>query len=165
MKRLILMRHAKSDWSDGLTSDHDRVLNPRGQRSTALLGQWLRDEELIPDEVLCSSAARTRETFVRLDLPEDTPAHFERGLYLASEDQILDRIQRAKGNVVLVVGHNPGIGFCAERLLPAPLEHPQFAKYPTGATLVADFDIDHWADAKWRTATARHFTVPRALES
>lgn len=165
MKRLILMRHAKSDWSGALTSDHDRLLNPRGRRGAAVLGDWLREGGLIPDEVLCSSAARTRETFVRLDLSEETTAHFERGLYLASEDQILDRLQRAKGDVVLVVGHNQGIGYCAERLLPAPLDHPQFGKYPTGATLVADFDIDHWADARWHNANARHFTVPRDLEA
>lgn len=165
MKRLILMRHAKSDWSGALTSDHDRLLNARGQRSAAALGDWLRIEELIPDEVLSSSSARTRETFVRLDLPEDITTHFERGLYLASEDQILDRLQRAKGDIVLMVGHNPGIGYCAERLLPTPLDHPQFGKYPTGATLVADFEIDHWADARWHNANARHFTVPRDLEA
>ncbi len=163
MKRLILMRHAKSDWSGALTSDHDRMLNPRGRQGAAALGDWLRTAELPPDEVLCSSAARTRETFVRLDLPEDITAHFERGLYLASEDQILDRIQRAKGEVVLVIGHNPGIGYCAERLLPAPPDHPQFGKYPTGATLVADFEIDHWADARWHSASCVDFVTPRSL--
>ena len=165
MKRLILMRHTKSDWSGALTSDHDRMLNPRGRRSAADLGDWLRDNGLVPDEVLCSSAARTRETYVRLNLSADITAHFERGLYLATEDQILDRLQRAKGDVVLMVGHNPGIGACAENLLPAPLPHPQFTKYPTGATLVADFEIDHWADARWGNANARHFVVPRELES
>ncbi|WP_370400340.1 SixA phosphatase family protein [Sulfitobacter sp. JB4-11] len=165
MKRLILMRHAKSDWSGALTSDHDRPLNGRGRRSAAALGDWLRSENLIPDEVLCSSAMRTRETFVRLDLPQAIPAHFERGLYLASEDQILDRLQRATGDVVLMIGHNPGIAFCAQGIVASHPDHPQFNKYPTGATLVADFDIAHWADARWKNANARHFTVPRDLET
>jgi phosphohistidine phosphatase len=165
MKRLILMRHAKSDWSGALTSDHNRVLNPRGRAGATALGRWLRSQNLIPDEILCSSSARTRETLMRLDLPTDIPTQFERGLYLATEDQIMDRLQRADGDVVLVIGHNPGIGYCAERMVAAAPDHPQFAKYPTGATLVADFDVDGWSNARWQTAIARHFVVPRDLEA
>lgn len=165
MKRLILMRHAKSDWSGALTSDHDRLLNDRGRKAAKALGDWMRSLELMPDEILSSSSARTRETFVRLALPDGITTHLERGLYLATEDQILDRLQRAKGDVVLMVGHNPGIGCCAERLLTQRHDHPQFRKYPSGATLVADFDIAHWADARFGKANARHFTVPRDLET
>ena len=163
MKRLILMRHAKSDWSGGLTSDHDRPLNGRGRRGAAALGDWLRDEALVPDEILCSSAMRTRETLVRLALPETIPMRFERGLYLATEDQILDQLQRAKGHIVLMLGHNPGIAYCAAGVLATPPAHPDFDKYPTGATLVADFDIDHWADAAWHSATCAAFTTQRNL--
>lgn len=163
MKRLILMRHAKSDWSGGPSNDHDRPLNPRGRTASAALGKWLRDADLIPDQVLCSSAMRTRETLVRLDLSTDIATEENRALYLASADKILANLQKATGATVLMLGHNPGIGMAAEALLAEIPPHPQFMQYPTGATLVADFDIDSWDQAGWGKANARHFVVPREL--
>ena len=62
-RRLILTRHAKSDWDDPMLDDHDRPLNKRGQRSAAELGEWLHSRGYEPDEVLCSTALRTRETW------------------------------------------------------------------------------------------------------
>jgi phosphohistidine phosphatase len=163
MKRLILMRHAKSDWSGGPSSDHDRPLNPRGRRASAQLGDWLRAAALIPDEVLCSSAMRTRETCLRLGLPQNVPVREIKALYLASADVILKTLQTAVGQTVLMLGHNPGIGMAAEAVLSAPPDHPQFMPYPTGATLVADLDIGSWDQAVCGTAIARHFMVPRDL--
>ena len=66
VRRLILMRHAKSSWADDDAADIDRVLNCRGRKSCKAVGRWLRDEGQIPDQVLCSSAARTRETWDRI---------------------------------------------------------------------------------------------------
>ncbi|NNE52863.1 MAG: histidine phosphatase family protein [Sulfitobacter sp.] len=163
MKQLILMRHAKSDWSAGAGSDHARPLNPRGRRAATALGDWLRKQDLVPDEVLCSDAMRTRETLLRLDLPEGIPTTFSRALYLATHDDLLKIMRGATGNRVLMLGHNPGIGWCAEAVLQAPPDHPQFSRYPTCATLVAEFEIDDWAQAGWGKAKARHFIVPREL--
>ena len=166
MKRLILMRHAKSDWSSGAASDHDRPLNTRGRRSAAALGDFLRDNDLLPDQVLCSSAERTGETLLRLKLPEGVDVTFTRDLYLATHNDILRALQKATGQTVLIVGHNPGMGITASEILTAPpAEAPQFDKYPTGATLVADFEIEDWSQADWGNANARHFVVPRDLES
>lgn len=164
MKRVIVMRHAKSDWSGTAMTDHDRALNKRGRSSAVALGNWLRDIDLTPDTILCSSAMRTRETLLRLNLAEpETDTTTTRDLYLASEDQILAALQRAKGACVLIIGHNPGIGTFAANILGATHPHPEFRMYPTGATLIADFDIDTWARANWQNAIARHFTVPRDL--
>ena len=69
MKRLILMRHAKSDWGDPMLPDHDRPLNKRGRRAASALGHWMREAGLRPDQILCSSATRTQETCARLALP------------------------------------------------------------------------------------------------
>ena len=162
MKRLILMRHAKSDWS-GSGQDHDRPLNPRGRDSSAAMGDWLRAHDLLPDEVLSSSSMRTRETLVRLDLPDDTKTTFTRDLYLASHHDILQTLRGATGDTVLLLGHNPGIGWCANEIVEEAPEHPQFGKYPTCATLVAEFDIADWQQADWGNAIARHFVVPRDL--
>ncbi|MGB3245645.1 MAG: histidine phosphatase family protein [Sulfitobacter sp.] len=163
MKRLILMRHAKSDWSGGAASDHDRPLNARGQHSSVALGHWLRAQDLLPDQVISSSAKRTGETFLGLGLPQNTAVSFTRDLYLATHHEIMGALRSATGEVVLILGHNPGISIMAAEILDTPPDHPQFDAYPTGATLVADFDIARWRDAGWGKAIARHFVVPRDL--
>ena len=163
MKRLILMRHAKSDWSGGAASDHDRPLNPRGRRSAETMGDWLRSQELLPDQVLCSSAERTGETYLGLGLPQETNVQFTRDLYLATHHDMMATLRGATGDVVLMLGHNPGISIMAAEILRTAPTHPKFHAYPTGATLIADFDIADWRDAVWGNAIARHFVVPRDL--
>jgi phosphohistidine phosphatase len=163
MKRLILMRHAKSDWSSGATSDHDRPLNARGVAAAKALGDWLRSQNLLPDQVLSSSAKRTGETYIGLGLAQGTPTTFTRDLYLATHTEMLATLRQATGNVVLMLGHNPGISIIAAELVSTPTGHPKFEQYPTGATLVADLEIDDWRDADWGKAIARHFVVPRDL--
>jgi phosphohistidine phosphatase len=163
MKRLILMRHAKSDWSGEALVDHDRSLNARGRTNAADLGDWMRAHDVLPDEVFSSSATRTAETYARLKLPQGIKPTFTKKLYLASLDQILTILHRATGRTVLVLGHNPGIGMCAHDIIAAPPDHPQFIGFPTGATLVADFDIDKWSDLRWGTGRVAHFVVPRGL--
>ena len=165
MKRLILMRHAKSDWSGGQSNDHDRPLNPRGRKASAALGNWLRQNDLIPDHVLCSTSIRTQETLLRLDLSDTMRVQLLRPLYLASAQTLLAMLQTAKGNCVLMLGHNPGIGLAAEQLVRRPPPDEQFHQYPTGATLVADFDIAQWSEASWGNAIAQHFVVPRELSA
>lgn len=163
MRRLILMRHAKSDWSHG-TSDHDRPLNRRGRGAAEALGNWLRSEGLAPDVVLCSTAARTRETCALLDLPESSAVDHLQQLYLAEPEKIISNLrQRARGDTVLLVAHNPGIAAAAAVLLRQTPDQDAFDRYPSGATTVMDFDIDDWADLAPGTGTLRAFTVPKQL--
>jgi len=163
MKHLVLMRHAKSDWSAGGHSDFTRPLNPRGRKAATALGQWLRDMDVIPDQVLCSSAARTSETVQRLHLPTDVSSTFTKDLYLASHHDILHALRQATGDVVLVVGHNPGIGNLASGIVAQPPDHPRFDAYPSGATLVAGITCANWKELELGHANARHFVVPRDL--
>jgi phosphohistidine phosphatase len=163
MKRLILMRHAKSDWSGGATTDHARALNARGRESAAALGKWMRETGLHPDQVLCSSAERTQETLALLQVPADVKTDLLRALYLAEPQKILSLLRKATGEVVLIIGHNPGIGEMAARLLHDLPSDQRFHNYPTGATLVADFHVDEWKKASWGIAQLAHFVVPRDL--
>ncbi|MBY6159880.1 histidine phosphatase family protein [Mameliella alba] len=160
MKHLILMRHAKSDWSHDLP-DHDRPLNKRGRRAAPAIGAWLRAGGHLPDEILCSTSARTRETLTRLNLP--APARFEADLYHAAPDTMLDILRTARGESVMMIGHNPGIAAFAQMMLATPPEHPRFAAYPTCATLVAAFDIGDWSDLRPHSGRATSFVVPRDL--
>lgn len=159
--RLILMRHAKSDWSSGVTRDHDRPLNPRGARSARAMGDWLRSNGYLPDQVLCSTATRTRETLAGLRI--DAATDFLPQLYHAEPWDMLDALRGAVGKSVLMIGHNPGIGELATDLVAAAPDHPRFHDYPTCAMLVVDFDIRDWSGVTPATGHVQAFIVPREL--
>lgn len=158
---LILMRHAKSSWDNPFLPDHDRPLNGRGRKSARALGQWLRDQDLRPDQVICSSARRTCETFEGLGL--DLQPSFTRHLYHADVDGIWQVLSEAQGRCVLMLGHNPGFSEFAEAVVAKAPDHIRFWDYPTGATLVAEFPVNDWSDARPHSARASHFVVPRDL--
>jgi phosphohistidine phosphatase len=160
-RRLILMRHAKSSWGDAMLSDHARPLNGRGRRSAEALGDWLREHRYLPDEILCSSSTRTRETLERLNI--DAPTQFLDSLYHASPQTMFQALSRAKGACVLMLGHNPGIAGFADALVAQPPDHPRFDDYPTCATLVAEVEIDDWSDLKKASGTPLAFVTPREL--
>ncbi|WP_299412839.1 histidine phosphatase family protein [uncultured Sulfitobacter sp.] len=162
MKRLILMRHAKSDWSTAAQTDHARPLNPRGQRSAVALGDWLRKNKYLPDEILCSDAMRTRETLIGLTLGE-VPTRFTRDLYLAEPEAMAAALRHCTQDCILMVAHNPGSAMLAEMLLGQPPTHSEFATYPTCATLVADFGIHSWDKLAFHSGTPVDFIVPRDL--
>ena len=160
--RLILMRHAKSSWGDPTLDDHQRVLNGRGRRSAEAVGGWLKRESIIPDQMLVSSAARTKETSEHLNMEAKTA--ILDALYLASPGVMLDILKQASGHCVLMLGHNPGTAWLARDLVAKPPQHHRFNDYPTCATLVVDFDIEEWRDLKPGTGTVVDFVTPRELD-
>ncbi|WP_172330277.1 histidine phosphatase family protein [Mangrovicoccus sp. HB161399] len=163
MPRLILTRHAKSDWSHEVPSDHDRPLNARGRAAAPLIGQELAARGLVPDQVFCSSARRTQETWAGIssELPGAAAAEILPSLYHASPETMLSVLHGATGQLVAMVAHNPGIGALAHRLLAAGPAHPKFGIYPTGATLIAE--IEDWAGLESGRARLVDFFVPRDL--
>ncbi len=160
-RTLILMRHAKSSWNDPFLADHDRPLNKRGRKSAQALGDWLRQHDLIPDQVISSSSMRTCETFEGLAL--DISPGFTGRLYHADVGQMWDVLKTAQGQRVLMLGHNPGIGEFAQNIVAEHPPHERFWDYPTGATLVAEFPVDDWSDVQPRTAAPKAFVIPREL--
>ncbi len=165
MKRLILTRHAKSSWDDPLTPDHDRPLNARGKAAAADLGIWLASRGYVPGEVLCSDALRTRKTWSGLApaLPGTPILHLKPALYQAGPDVMLAVLRHAGADCVMIIGHNPGIAEFAGRLVAHAPAHADFARYPTGATLVVDFTIDTWAEAGFGIGATTDFTIPREI--
>jgi phosphohistidine phosphatase len=139
MHLLHLLRHAKSSWKVDV-EDRERPLNRRGREAARLVGQHLPTTAGAIDLVLCSSAARTRET-LDLVLAGFTPRPrcvIEDGLYLADCDELIERLQRlAESDVnVLVIGHNPGLHELAVAL--AEPDSPRVraltsGKFPTAA--------------------------------
>lgn len=165
MKRLILTRHAKSSWDDPNAPDHDRPLNDRGRAAAKDLGQWLASRGYVPGEVLCSDALRTRQTWEGLApaLPGAPAPSLKPALYHAGPDVMLAVLRHATADVVMVLGHNPGISEFAARILAQQPMHEGFAHYPTGATLVCDFAVASWAEVNWGQGVADDFIVPREI--
>lgn len=163
--RLILTRHAKSNWDNPAQPDHERTLNPRGERAALALGEWLRTRGHVPDTILVSTATRTLQTCERIvaALQADPAIERIKTLYHADADHMLDRIKEAEGETVLLIGHNPGCARLALALAAEPPLHDRFGTYPTAATTVFDFDAQDWADIAPGKGVVRDFVVPRDL--
>lgn len=165
--RLILTRHTKSSYDDPLVKDMDRPLNARGITSAAKLGVWLTSRGDLPDEVLCSPATRTRDTWtgIAAHMPgQHADLRLMPALYLATPDAMLATLHTASFRLVMMLGHNPGIGTFANQLCAKPPLDSGFAHYPTGATLVLEFDIPDWSEARFGMGQVIDFITPKDLE-
>lgn len=170
MKRLLLLRHAKSSWDNPDLADVARLLAPRGIEAALLMGHTIAQRNWLPDRALVSSAERTVETW-RLVSGEWTSrpdASFSHTLYEAPADAILAEIRGngGDGETLMVVGHNPGLEDLAGRLL-AGSSHGKLAKalsekFPTGALALFEYDGD-WARLDSGAATLTHFLRPKDL--
>ena len=167
MRRLLLLRHAKSSWSDAGVRDHDRPLNARGRAAAPRVGTHLRDAGLVPDLVLCSSSRRTCETVARLDLPDTVAVEVTRDLYLAGPDEVLDLVAAVDDGIatLLVVGHNPTtheVAFALAGDGDAETRARLAAKYPTAALAVLTI-AGPWSAIAPGTATLDAFVTPHDL--
>jgi phosphohistidine phosphatase len=135
MAVLHVLRHAKSSWDDPGLADVDRPLAPRGRRAARRIGEHLRESGIRPALVLCSPAARARQTVELLAL-DDAEIVVEDGLYGAGAPELAARLRRLAGAVphVLLVGHNPALqALVLELARPGELRERVAAKLPTGA--------------------------------
>ena len=112
VKRLFLLRHAKSAWNDPTLRDRDRPLAPRGRKAAKRVGRWARRHDVRPQLVVCSSAVRARQTLERVLPGLGEPAVWiEVTLYAAAADTLLARVRALPEEVdeAMLVGHNPGL--------------------------------------------------------
>ncbi len=142
MKKLLLMRHAKSSWKDPTLYDHERPLNKRGKRDAPRMGLLLNDKELVPDIILCSTAKRARQTVGKLLETCDFSGNIEYfdALYHADYATYLD-ISSELGNEIhraMIVGHNPEMSYFLQVIC------DEYQHMPTAAIAVIDFSVDSW---------------------
>jgi phosphohistidine phosphatase len=161
MKRLTILRHAKSSWDDPSLSDFDRPLNGRGRRSAPEMGRRLKARNERPDLVLSSSARRAittaRMACRELGFPESRIIE-DKALYLAPADQIL-RIVRSLETLadhVMIVGHNPGLTDFANLLSDARIDN-----LVTASLFVTDFDIEDWSQLTPGAGRFVYYDFPR----
>lgn len=161
MKTLILLRHGKSDWS-GNVPDHDRPINHRGRLSATRMAEWIAETVGIPDRLLVSSATRTQETADRLgEVWGDVVRESHGALYLADPETILDTVRGvAKGDRVLLLGHNPGIERAVVQFANAPCP----TMMPTCTAAVLRFGVARWADVGFGMGALLHHVTPKSLE-
>jgi phosphohistidine phosphatase len=142
MKTLIIVRHTKSGRKDDPTiDDHDRPLNKRGKLDAPKLGTLIRDEGIVPDLILSSTAKRAKKTAEALIETAKYKGELKltRDLYDADPPaclQVLNR-QAGKHNCIMLVGHNPGL----EEVLTGEQE-----RLPTSAVAEIEVDIEKWRD-------------------
>jgi len=170
MKTLYLLRHAKSSWGDSALADHDRPLNDCGKNAAHRIGAFLREGGHIPDLVLCSTAARTRQTLSTLvDEWDVEPAiDWDGDLYLTGPHQMLDLLRAVPDTVesVLMIGHNPGTAILADVLCgdgdEVGLNHMR-TKFPTAGLAIIELQVDRWEDTQSDCGHLQSFTRPREL--
>ncbi len=164
-RRLILLRHAKSEGPD--VRDEDRPLSWRGGRDAPVIGRWLRDHGYVPDAVVCSVARRTRQTWelVAPELGESPPVTFEPRAYAASAMSLLYLARELPGQsrAALLIGHNPAISeLAAELAEAAPVggsSRPAGIRFPTAAVAVLEFTGD-WPDLAPGQARLLDYAAP-----
>jgi phosphohistidine phosphatase len=145
MKRLYLLRHAKSSWDDPTLADRDRPLAPRGRRAAKAMAQHLREEKIAPELVLCSPAVRTRQTLTEIapGLDENADVRIEDNLYAASAATLLEVLHELPDEVgsVMLIAHNPGVQDLASSLAGGgPGIERVKSKFPTAALATLELD-------------------------
>jgi phosphohistidine phosphatase len=172
MRRLMLLRHAKSDWSSPGQRDHDRPLNARGREAAPKMGAYMVRHALIPDLVIASDAKRVTETVdLMLSAFERAPKVVsEPAVYEAGPNALLGLVKDTPRSVhcLLLVGHNPGLAELAALLIASgEVEARQrlIEKFPTAGLAVIDFALDDWTMLHPRAGRLDRFVVPRALET
>ncbi len=165
MKRLYLLRHAKSSWDDLSLTDIDRPLSARGRKAAPLMGHYMREAQWVPARALCSPARRAQETWNQAvsSLDHDVPETLLPGLYHAGPEEIMRILNGLESDCqsVILVGHNPGLAMLATALAGDVDAEARIGKFPTAALAVLDLDIDAWPEAKQGCGRLVAFVRPR----
>jgi phosphohistidine phosphatase len=176
MRRLLLLRHAKTENDAPTGQDQDRRLDDRGRLDAAAIGGWIgRHPPYVPDPVLVSPAARAQQTWeiVRdaIKTQATTPrVEFHAELYGADPAQLLQIIRMAEATDpqrMMVVGHNPGMHELALALAgsgDAAAKKALDGNLPTAGLAILDFAIEDWNEVAFRRGTLVRFTSPKWLK-
>src|SRR5947209_3702004 len=149
MRTLLLLRHAKSDWSNPELADHDRPLNRRGKGNAERMGCLVKDEDLLPDLIITSTAKRARQTVKRVVSASGYTRTVEetQALYLADPADYRGALREVQDDCgrVMVVGHNPGLEEFVEQLTGTAI------RLPTAALVQIELPLEHWRDFEEQT--------------
>ena len=163
MKRIFVVRHAKSSWGDLTLPDHARPLNERGRRDAPIMAALCVERNHVPDMIICSNAKRARETseyFVKAFGLNPQSFRLESGLYHAPSDKyfeeaiLIDDIHSS----VMMFGHNPGITYLANEVSSTFVDN-----VPTCGILIIESSANAWSDVDISNCKLLDFLYPKML--
>jgi len=159
MKRLYVLRHAKSSWDDASLADYDRPLNDRGLETAPFMGRLMRERGYLPDAVLSSPAKRARKTAKLASEAAGVKSSilFDEQIYEASPQTLVKVLSAVddKAGSAMVVGHNPGMEGLIRFLT------GETAAMPTAGLAVIDLDIENWSEIDHMSGTLVEVLRPK----
>jgi len=163
MKKLYIIRHAKSDWNDDTLDDYDRPLNKRGQRDAPMMGQFLFSKNIKPDLIISSPALRaiTTAQLIAKEIKYEkviVPNQYIYDAYVTALQEVVEYIHDSNDTVFLV-GHNPGVSSLAYMLCGSK------ENFSTCAVLEIEFDCDSWMDASKDNSTLVSYEYPKKIQA
>ena len=163
MKNLYLIRHAKSNWSDGSQSDFRRGLNTRGKKAILIMAKALKEKKIMPDLILCSSAKRTKLTAKGLakEIGYSGKIQYIDALYMAEPETIQEHIKNVndKYDMLFVIGHNPETTELSNMMIDDYIDN-----VPTLGIVALDLPIDHWKEFKLSEGKMQFFIYPKMFQ-
>lgn len=164
-KKVLLMRHAKSSWNNPGLKDFDRPLNKRGKRDAPRMGQYLKELELIPNQIFSSPAERAKSTILEvireLDLPASQIA-WDQNLYFNGVKSYLDVIRSADDSfgIIMTVGHNP----MTEDAILTLSNHSTRKAIKTATIACFEFAVDSWENVEPNPDALKWVVGPKDLK-
>ncbi len=169
MRTLLLMRHAKSDWTLGHNTDKERSLNLRGQRDAPRMAAWLVGQDLLPGVALVSDAQRTVETWgLMKSALGEVDAAFSSALYHAGPEDMLDAINgvQSDAETLILIAHQPGMA-ALTRMLSGKLARLEYeaayGHFPTAGIAVLKSEAASWHDVAPKSCEFVGFQRPKDL--
>ena len=165
MRRIYLIRHAKSSWNHPGLADFDRPLNKRGKRDAPLMGRKLAELGCKPDRIFSSPAARALTTAKSIAEAIGYPVgdvDANHSIYAASVNDLIQLISNLSGNFreVVLVGHNPEMTGLSNHLTDEYIDN-----VPTCGIIHIELAIDEWHEIGRRSGTQLFFITPKMLTS
>jgi phosphohistidine phosphatase len=169
MRRLMLLRHAKTERAAPGERDRDRTLMKRGRADAAAIGAYMAHHGLVPDLALVSTARRAQETWtpIAAAFAKAPPAINDERIYNATRDALIDVIgETRKARTLLVVGHNPAFHDLALQLIASgdvDMREQLNEKLPTSGLVVIDLPVDDWSLPHRHAGRLERFVSPRLI--
>ena len=160
MKEILIMRHAKSDWSHMDLKDFDRPLNKRGRKAAVRMAQELANRNMLPDTIIASPAARAKETteLMLTNKAFQLDVEWEKEFYMARNSVIINKLHNLPETVKrpLLVGHNP----TWEDVVALLAKNTDWVTMPTATIVLLKFD-GKWTDLKPKSAKLEWLIKPK----
>jgi phosphohistidine phosphatase len=169
MRRLLLLRHAKTERAESGERDRDRKLTKRGRSDAPIIGAYMTKHKFVPDLVLVSPAVRARETWdlIAPCFAKTPPMMTDDRIYNAGTAQLFELVAETRAaKSLLMVGHNPGFHELAVHLVASgdvDLREQLKEGLPTSGLVVIDLPIDDWSRLHPRAGRLERFVTPRLL--